>query len=326
MGGIPIGNQWVRLEVPASYVGLEGKTVSGMSFGFFDTKDHAGINWDYSGKSSKANTIPLPLSATTAVWQYGNGGNSGGVVYNTSDFGGSPIKRFYTYPNQAAGTVPFYRFRKADTSDPQRFYSRSSSITGWLLDEGPADKGIPFYVYPDGSTPGTVPLFLYHDSNFNYFLTTDPNEANSHPPVDSNNWAYVFAINPSVPIAPGGLTYSSPYLSWQDNSLNETGFRIEGFDITKGKWTQVDTVDANVTAYKIGVAGRCRVRAYNLYGNSAYSNEVQGWIVYNSPPVAVMTAPANGDEVGRDVTINTNVFDNEGVGTIAKVEFFADGQ
>src|SRR6185369_9030259 len=71
MGGIPPGGRWVRLEVPASYVGLEGKTVSGMSFGFYDTSDHAGLNWDYSGKSSKANTIPLALSATTAVWQYG---------------------------------------------------------------------------------------------------------------------------------------------------------------------------------------------------------------------------------------------------------------
>src|SRR5205814_2337367 len=30
MGGLPSAGQWVRLEVPASYVGLEGKTVSGM--------------------------------------------------------------------------------------------------------------------------------------------------------------------------------------------------------------------------------------------------------------------------------------------------------
>lgn len=330
MGGIPPGERWVRLEVPASYVGLEGKSVSGMSFGFYDTSDYAGINWDYSGKSSRANTIPLPLSATTAVWQYANG-TSGGVVYNTSDFGGSPIKRFYAHPNQAAATVPFYRFRKADTSDPQRFYSRSSSIPNWLLDDGPADKGIPFYVYPDASTPGTVPLYLYHDNQFRYFLTTDLNEANSQ--HFDGIWAYVFAPNPAVPAAPSFLGYNNVYLSWEDNSANETGFAIEFFDSTHGGqelWTQLKTVDANVTLSKVSsVPSRYyRVRAFNVFGNSGYSNIACyecNMLDSNTPPLVQITTPANGDVVASSFAIAANVFDEDGPGTIAKAEFFADG-
>jgi hypothetical protein len=46
MGPISIVGQWVRLEVPASLVGLEGKTVNGMAFTL-----HGGrATWDYAGK------------------------------------------------------------------------------------------------------------------------------------------------------------------------------------------------------------------------------------------------------------------------------------
>jgi hypothetical protein len=34
-GPIPAQGGWVRMEIPASYVGLEGKNVKGMSFGIY---------------------------------------------------------------------------------------------------------------------------------------------------------------------------------------------------------------------------------------------------------------------------------------------------
>ena len=46
VGPIPAGGQWVRLEVPASAVNLEGKTVSMMSFMLFDGR----VTWDKVGK------------------------------------------------------------------------------------------------------------------------------------------------------------------------------------------------------------------------------------------------------------------------------------
>jgi hypothetical protein len=48
MGTLPPAGQWVRLEVPAGAVGLEGGTLSGMAFILSDGK----ATWDYSGKSS----------------------------------------------------------------------------------------------------------------------------------------------------------------------------------------------------------------------------------------------------------------------------------
>lgn len=50
MGALPAAGQWVRLEVPASQVGLEGKTCSGMAFTVFDGQ----ATWDRSGKTAAA--------------------------------------------------------------------------------------------------------------------------------------------------------------------------------------------------------------------------------------------------------------------------------
>jgi YD repeat-containing protein len=48
IGNIPAAGTWVRLEVPASQLGLEGKTLSGMSFTL-----HSGrVTWDRAGKAT----------------------------------------------------------------------------------------------------------------------------------------------------------------------------------------------------------------------------------------------------------------------------------
>ncbi len=53
-GPIPAAGQWVRLEVPAKAVGLEGHSISGMTFSLFGGR----VTWDKSGKSS--GTAPAP--------------------------------------------------------------------------------------------------------------------------------------------------------------------------------------------------------------------------------------------------------------------------
>ncbi len=51
IGPLPPTGQWVRLEVPASAVGLEGKTVSGMAFTLYGGR----ANWDKAGKARLVN-------------------------------------------------------------------------------------------------------------------------------------------------------------------------------------------------------------------------------------------------------------------------------
>ncbi len=71
MGALPAKGQWVRLEVPASAVGLEGQSVTGMSFSAFDGR----VTWDATGKrpASAATTPPpttTPPSGTTSTPEF----------------------------------------------------------------------------------------------------------------------------------------------------------------------------------------------------------------------------------------------------------------
>jgi C1A family cysteine protease len=84
------------------------------------------------------------------------------------------------------------------------------------------------------------------------------------------------------PAAPSNLvtaviSSSEIDLTWQDNADNETGFKIERKE-GAGSFIQIDTVGANVTTYPdTGLSDDViycyRVRAYNVGGDSGYSNE-----------------------------------------------------
>lgn len=99
--------------------------------------------------------------------------------------------------------------------------------------------------------------------------------------------ANVYATYPnrilgSAPSAPSLLTAvtasdSQINLAWHDNSGNETGFKIERSPTGSGSWSQITTVSAGVTTYNnTGLSAATiyyyRVRAYNSFGNSSYSN------------------------------------------------------
>ena len=86
----------------------------------------------------------------------------------------------------------------------------------------------------------------------------------------------------AAPSAPSGLnaTGSSSSridLNWIDNSTNETGFRIERKQ-GSGSFTEIGTVAADVTTYaSTGLSASTtytyRVRAYNVTGNSTYTDQ-----------------------------------------------------
>jgi chitodextrinase len=76
-------------------------------------------------------------------------------------------------------------------------------------------------------------------------------------------------------IAAGGPLRAD--LSWTDNSTNETGFKIERSLTAGSGFTQIATVGSNITSYRnSGLTAYTtyyyRVYAYNINGNSGYSN------------------------------------------------------
>ncbi|HEX8472944.1 MAG TPA: hypothetical protein VF666_02840 [Pyrinomonadaceae bacterium] len=56
MGALPTAGQWVRLEVPASQVGLEGHSLRGMSFLLYGGR----ATWDRAGKSTPLGALSPP--------------------------------------------------------------------------------------------------------------------------------------------------------------------------------------------------------------------------------------------------------------------------
>src|SRR5712692_4724499 len=360
MGGMPTSVGWHRLEVPASYVGLEGKSVSGMAFTVYRDQNNPRIAWDYSGKSPQLTAIPLPLSATTGAYRFYS--SSDGWAYDTNEVGPAAHtfqKKdvFFVDPKQAAGTVPMYRFHNQD--DPYtHFYARCKECYdghGWIFDN------VAFYVFADGSTPGTVPLYLYHDAQFHYLLTTDQNEAAGM--TLDGIWAYVYPN--TLPVRPSlshNICCVCGDLSWTSSSANVTGFKIERRFGLEGPWTQIATAGADLRSYFASCAQQSssqstqnpdpetatssaggwsvyfRIRAASQLGDSPYSNEVvyhscpsgavcplgEG-VPPNHPPEITIASPSEGDILAQDFAITGNAFDIDGAGTVAKVEFFANG-
>jgi len=105
---------------------------------------------------------------------------------------------------------------------------------------------------------------------------------------------------PNVPsdLSASTILSSQINLTWQDNSNNEKGFKIERRSGT-GRYVQIATVGANVLSYKnTGLSANTtyyyRVRAYNYYGNSEYCVEASARTLPAPPPVPVLVSPASG--------------------------------
>ena len=115
---------------------------------------------------------------------------------------------------------------------------------------------------------------------------------------------------PQIPAIPGSLAAStiSPSqisLSWKDNSSDETGFRLERKMGAGGMWSQVATLEANVTTHtssglSAGTEYFFRIMAFNSSGTSAPSSEVSA-----TTSAAVPTA-AGADFLGLDAATKGN--------------------
>lgn len=84
-------------------------------------------------------------------------------------------------------------------------------------------------------------------------------------------------INPPSNLTAQPISKTQINLAWQDNSSNETGFKIERSPNNTTGWAQIATVGANVTTYantglSCGTSYFYRVRAYNASDHSSYSN------------------------------------------------------
>ena len=115
-------------------------------------------------------------------------------------------------------------------------------------------------------------------------------------------------------------------LDWADNSSNENGFAIERSPNGVNSWVEIATVTDNITNYTdTGLASGTtffyRVAAYNLNGNSDFSNSASGTTAETPPE-----SPTNLDAVASSSTqIDLSWQDISSNETGFKVERSPDG-
>lgn len=187
----------------------------------------------------------------------------------------------------AEATSPYQvRVTWTDNAINERGFIIQKSLDGegnWLLAAS--------YPTPD-LTSGTIQGLI---SNTTYFLRTIA--YNDSGWSDFSNIAQV-TTDPGPPQAPGYLQaeavdFENVALTWVDNATDETGFIIERMLTDEGQWVVADSTAENVAAYNYtNVIPRLtylfRVRAYNDYGLSNWSNTVQVTI-----PDYPIRAPSN---------------------------------
>lgn len=188
------------------------------------------------------------------------------------------------------------------------------------------DYMFPMPVNNSGSHSWTVPLSIETTHDARIKIRIQKTGESESPYSDTSDAD--FTIQQTIPLSPGnlhedGVISTAVKLKWIDTSNNEEGFKIER-KTGSGGFTQVGTVDENVTTYwdsglTPGTTYSYRVRAYNHYGNSGYSNETSATTISFS--IAVPQAPSDlsasvlsGNEIGLAWT------DNSGGETGFKIE------
>ena len=106
-------------------------------------------------------------------------------------------------------------------------------------------------------------------------------------------------------------------LNWNDNSDNETGFRIEQ-SINGGGYSFLANVGANDTSFSDtnvnqGTTYQYRTRAENSVGNSSFAVSNQIMISGDQTPPQIAFSPISSGASGQSSTISTVLTDNIGI-------------
>lgn len=193
-----------------------------------------------------------------------------------------------------------------------------------VLDDGGniINEDDPYYILP-ASLSLTLPAGTY------YILidgvgTGDPDTG--YTDYASLGQYFISGSLPSTqfpPAAPSGLSAvpvssSQVNLSWKDNAVNENGFVIERSPDGVNSWTEIGFTAASVSTYAdtgliLNTTYYYRVSAYNVIGNSSYSNTASA-TTFGLPPdapgnlAATAAAPGQIDLIWTDNASNENGF------------------
>ncbi len=289
MGAIPAAGQWVRLEVPASAVKLEGATVSGMAFTLFGGR----VNWDNSGKSTPmvvttpppTNSVPTPPTNSVP-----GGGTSTGTSTNTVSSTNDVVWINDALP---AGAL-------ADSGGGDSWNWITSNPTPELGTKA-HQSAIGNGVHQDFFTGATTPLQVNAGDKLYTYVYIDP----ANPPTevmlqwnDGTSWEHR-AFWGANTVAWG--TAATP-------SLYNMGTLPAA-----GQWARLEVPASNVGLEGVSVSGM----AFTLYGGRATFDNTGKTSATNSSPTNTPPAGSTGDTGNTGSTGSTGDTNTNSSGTNA---------
>jgi Glycosyl hydrolase family 9/Bacterial Ig domain/Cellulase N-terminal ig-like domain len=161
-GALPAAGQWVRLEVPASQVGLEGSTLRGMAFSAFNGK----VTWDAAGKgvagtSSGGSIPPTVVTNTTPVTSTVWVEDSLPTGASVGSDGGDSWNWINSNPSPNAGTLAH------QSASAQGLHQHYFDWTTKTLSVAPGEV-LYTYVYLDAANPPTEIMLQWNDGTWEH--------------------------------------------------------------------------------------------------------------------------------------------------------------
>ena len=232
------------------------------------------------------------------VYAYNTGGNSEYIIESATTLPSIPVA-----PSGLSATVSGLNITLnwLDNANNEDGYKLERSLYGSKTFEEIAMLSSNITTYEDTDLPS--------GTEYEYRVRAYNIAGNS----TYSNTIQVTTMNaPNAPTSLVGeaVTETRIDISWNDNSLDETIFKVERSDDAGATWTEIATTLADEYSYKdydvtTGTTYSYRVRAYNIIGNSAYSN------VISLNPLSVPEAPSNlAATLITDTQINLSWTDN----------------
>jgi fibronectin type 3 domain-containing protein len=271
------------------------------------------------GSKSSILLITTPTSAQTGRYTFTITGTSGSISHSAA----------ITVNIQGTQNVP---------SVPLNLQAKAGSSQVALSWSAPSNSGssviLNYRVYRRTASTSAALLatlsnvFSYNDSGAangqTYYYSVTAVNSVGESPKSNEVHATPAASVAAPPDAASGLrasavSYKQINLSWQDNSNNESGFKIERKKGLTGTFTLIAKAGVNVTSYSntslsANTTYFYRVRAYNTAGNSNYSNEVQVVTPPTPPQRPILKSPARTSKVS---SLTPNLEWNPSTGAIS---------
>ncbi len=219
--------------------------------------------------------------------------NPGHWINLTSPNGGESLQ---------VGSAHNVTWQKSEATGIVQIYYSVNGGTNWIYVTSVQGTSYNWTVPDNVTSQGRVRV-RWQASDYNWYSSNSDANFTIYKPIND----LPLVIIPATPISPTNLDATSVSsseikLTWNDQSNNETGFKIERrATANAGSFSEINTVDANTTeftdsALSFMTSYTYRIRAYNANGNSTYSNEAAAV----TAPLLIAPLPGEEPEPGEE--------------------------